>query len=185
MNRLQLHTRPRRPVRLWLVSCLAVIAGLTIAANVYAQDGASLFEARCASCHKSSQELAVMTLVVDGGVLRSSVSGKDIREFLPRHRGHPDADQTLALYDLLFSDLKSCPNVRTQGGGGFEARCAICHGTARELASQKLVREGDIVRGRYSGQELSEFLDTHARICTDDRDYFFRMLSDLAPSIEP
>lgn len=170
--------------KLFYVTGLTMAAGFMMLSNALALDASALFEERCSKCHQSAEKLAEMTLIIDHGVLRSSATGKDMRAYLPHHRGHPNPEETLSLYDLMFSKLISCPNVRTQDGGGFETRCAICHPSALDLAKQKLIRVDGTVRGRYSGRELSEFLDTHARICTDDGDYFIHLLGDLAPSIE-
>lgn len=84
--------------------------------------------------------------------------------------------ETAALYDLLLWQVKA--------GGKFKARCAICHVRARELGRLVLIRDGPVLRGRYSGRDMSTFLLTHGRIQTAEVDFFVQLLTRMAPTIE-
>lgn len=85
--------------------------------------------------------------------------------------------ETAALYDLLLWQV--------QAGGKFKSRCAICHVRARELARLSLLRDGDVLRGRYSGRDMTEFLAGHGRIETAEIDFFIELLMRLAPTAKP
>lgn len=160
-------------------------AGLIVLANVsfafLATEASSFevhefFEAQCGHCHQHAINVAQENLIIEHGTLRGRTSGNDIRTFLPAHFGHPNQEETSALYDLFFRQVKE--------GGVFKDRCTICHGSARELAHGKLIRDGDVVRGRYSGNNLTEFLSNHARIGADEVDFFIQLLARMAPTLD-
>ena len=164
------------------VALVAVVVSMTLSAQAGAVDAEALFEARCSRCHPKVQDLVKAELFIENGALCGRACGHDIRLFLPTHHGHPTPEETEALYDLFFSQLKGDAIDLIRSRGGFKARCAICHTDERALARRYLVREGDVVRSRYTGRELSEFLANHGRISAGELDFFVKLLSPLAPT---
>ncbi len=155
---------------------LVVVASIALVTEAFSFDVHEMFEARCGRCHQHAGDLALKKLVIDNGVLRGRTSGNDIRAFLPNHFGYPNPEETTALYNMFVWQV--------EGGGRFKARCAICHIRARELARLNLVRDGDAVRGRYTGNDLSEFLSGHGRIDANEVDFFVRLLAQMAPTVD-
>ncbi len=155
---------------------LVVLASISLTSEALSFDVHEMFEARCGRCHQHAGDLALDKLAIDNGALRSRTSGNDIRAFLPDHFGHPNPEETAALYDMFFWQVK--------GGGKFKDRCAICHVRARELARLNLVRDGDAVRGRYTGNDISEFLSNHGRIDANEVDFFVQLLARMTPTLD-
>jgi len=151
-----------------------ILACLIPPNEAFSFDVHELFESRCGSCHQHAGNVSRERLVISDGVLRGRVSGRNIRVFLPDHYGYPNPDETAALYDLFFS--------QKQDGGKFKARCAVCHVRARELARLSLIRDGDSLRGRYTGRDITEFLSNHGRIEATEIDIFIEMLMPMAPT---
>jgi hypothetical protein len=163
-------------LKLVRVSGLIVLACLSFATEAIPFDVHTMFESRCGRCHEHAGDLAREKLVIADGRLRGRTSGNDIRNFLPGHYGNPDQMETAALYELLLWQVKA--------GGKFKTRCAICHVRARELGRLKLVLDGPVLRGRYSGRDMSEFLVTHGRIQAAEVDFFLQLLKRMAPTID-
>ena len=173
-------------MRVFALTLLTLSALLTLTREAAATDARALYDERCAECHISSQELVEVTLVIKDGVLKSATSGTDMRKYLTRHRGRLNAEEVAAVYDLLFAQLVSCPSTPELGRGGFQAKCALCHVSAKELVRERLVRDADgTVRGRYTGESLAQFLASHGRTCSDDVNYFVNMLTTMTPQGEP
>jgi hypothetical protein len=158
------------------LSLLTVGSFFTLTPNAYSLDIHKLFETRCGHCHQHSGELALKKLVIENGTLRGRDSGAAIGIFLPKHFGNPNPEETTALYDLFFWQVK--------GGGMFKNRCSICHVRARELARQSLIRDGDAVRGRYTGNDMAEFLLDHGRMSSKEAYFFQQLLFRLVPTLD-
>ena len=156
---------------------LIVLFSLNPAFDAGAFDVHDFFESRCGRCHQHSGDLARKKLVLDGGILRSRETGNDIRLFLPDHHGHPEPVETAALYETFVWQVR--------GGALFKEKCAICHVRASDLAHQYLLKDGDGIRGRYTGVKLGEFLTRHGRIDADKVDFFRQLFRRLSPSQSP
>lgn len=169
-------------LKLASVTLVAAAVVLPLSAAAEGIDGEALFEARCSRCHPKVQDLVNAELFMENGTLCGRACGHDIRLFLPTHRGHPTPEETEALYSLFFQQLKGEDLDAVKSRGGFKSRCAICHTDERELARRYLVRDGDVVRGRYSGRELKPFLTNHGRIDAAELDFFVNLLTPLAPT---
>ena len=158
------------------------MAGVVLACSIFATEASSfdvheLFESRCGGCHEHAGDLARETLVITDGLLRGKTTGRDIRAFLPTHYGNPLPAETAALYDLLSWQVRA--------GGKFKTRCAICHVSARKLVRSRLFRDGNILRGRYSGRDMTKFLPGHGRIEAEEVGFFLQLLERLAPMEDP
>ena len=120
------------------------------------------------ACHGHAGAFARETLTLVDGVLRGAQSGRDISAFLPTHRGRPTPDETALLVDLF----------RRQVGwaGLFQARCRVCHDSARALARQRLIVRDGALRGRYSGRDIARFLARHGRTTAAERQILHEVL---------
>ncbi len=156
-----------------LASAAVVLACFTFAAEAFSFDVHELFENRCGGCHEHASDLTQEELVIIDGILRSQKSNRDIRTFLPTHYGNLQPSETLALYDLL--------SWQVQAGGKFKTRCAICHVKARTLAQMNLIRGDNVLRGRYSDRDMTEFLAYHGRIEEADISFFIQLFMRLSP----
>lgn len=152
-----------------------VLPCFILSTEAFSFDVHELFEGRCGGCHQHAGDLARESLVIADGILRGQTSRREIRALLPAHYGNLNPMEAEALYDLLL--------WQNGAGGEFKARCAICHIRARELAQTNLVRDGDVLRGRYSDRDMTEFLTNHGRIEAMEVDFFIQLLMRLAPTI--
>lgn len=165
----------------FLILIGALLISMTLTTEAYSVDPHGYFENRCSHCHSNIEDFAKADLYIKDGKLCGRGCGHDIRQFLPQHYGHPNSEQALALYDLLFAQLQGSATDLTSSRGGFKTRCAICHINERELAQHHLVRKDGVVYGRYTGRELAAFLANHGRIRADELDFFVQLLMPLAP----
>jgi len=132
-----------------------------------------LYRERCARCHGEAGTFAKERLGMVDGVLRSRRSGRAVRVLLRGHPGAPDLEEISALVTAL-GDI-------VQGGGQFERRCAICHGSARSFASRQLLVSDGRVQGRWSGRDVERYLGDHARLDATGAAFFTVLLRRLAP----
>lgn len=132
------------------------------------------FREYCARCHQDARSLAQERLDIVDDAVRGRKSGRDIRTFLDGHHPPPRPGQIEAMFRLL--------RRHAEAGGRFQRQCAICHGHARELARLELTIADGRLRGLYSGRDIREFLDGHARLDADGAAFFadllFRMKQD-------
>jgi hypothetical protein len=137
-----------------------------------------LFEARCGGCHDHAGPLARETLTMVNDEVHSRKTGMDIRPFLRRHYGRLNPAEVALVYDAFRAQVAA--------GGRFQERCRICHGRARELAKDRLIIIGGRLMGRYSGNDIQEFLAHHGRPRPGEAALFHEVLMGLtgaAPAI--
>ena len=127
----------------------------------------AVFEERCGRCHERSGALARERLVIKDGRLLSRENGGHVLEFLLGHYGRLSRAQAQAFYENFLRQVR--------GAGRFKRQCAICHVRASELARDLVIEDGRLF-GRYSGQKIGEFLLGHARLETEEADFFYRTL---------
>lgn len=156
-----------------VASAVVVLACFTFAVEASSSDVHELFENRCGRCHEHAGDLAQEDLVIVDGVLRGRTSNSDISAFLPTHYGKLQPFESFALYDLLAWQV--------QAGAAFKTRCAICHVKARTLARTNLVRDDNVLRGRYSGRDITAFFARHGRIEESEINFFIRLFMRLSP----
>ena len=154
----------------WLTCVwMSFAAGSVVSAATL--DVHELFEARCGSCHAHAGPFARDRFVVVDGILRSRASEKEIRLFLPRHFGRLDPLEAEALHDMFLEQVRS--------GGLFEQKCRICHVRARDLARDRLVVSNGILTGRYTGNNVYEYLRRHGRLTTEEAMFLTDALAEI------
>lgn len=132
-----------------------------------------LYRERCARCHGDAGTFAPARLEIVDGVVRSRSSGRALAQVLRDHPGRPDVETVAALAVVLAEIV--------EGGGQFERRCAICHGSARSLAQRQLVLDDAGLHGRWSGRDIERYLADHARLDAAGAAFFTEVLGRFAP----
>ncbi|MCP5372755.1 MAG: hypothetical protein H6907_13585 [Hyphomicrobiales bacterium] len=156
-----------------LLAVLAVLAPAPGPVSA-AGDPHRLFEARCGRCHAHAGGLARERLGVAAGThLVGRQSGEDIAVFLAGHYGRLTDAEIALLVDLF--------RFQVLAEGKFRAKCAICHGRARDLARAFLaLRDGRLV-GRYTGRDVAGFLAGHGRVEPAELPVFLEALTRAVP----
>lgn len=142
-----------------LTRSVVILAGvflltLTIS-DARATDFHEVFEDRCTSCHGHAGTFAREKLAIVDGILVSS-RGKPLTSFLKRHAGRLTLDEIALFEDVFKKQITS--------DGLYEKRCTICHDSARTLARLELAVRDGVLIGRYTGQDIGEFLQQHGRL---------------------
>jgi hypothetical protein len=153
------------------IFALAVFAGALMGAAEAAEplDPHALFEQRCGRCHGHAGELARDKLAIVGDTLRGRSSGQELVPFLRRHGGGVNTAEAAALLDMFTRQVEA--------GGLFQERCRICHDPASGFARRTLIIDDDgRLRGRYTGNDIAEFLARHGRLRPEAIDPVVRML---------
>jgi len=127
-----------------------------------------LFEQRCGGCHGHAGDLSRERLSVTGGVLLGRDSGREIRTYLSDHYGSLGAGDIASLIEAFTLQIRM--------NGLFRDRCLICHGRAAEMARLRLIMSGGRVVGRYTGNDIEDFLLGHGRLNADEADLIVEML---------
>jgi hypothetical protein len=140
------------------IASAACIVGFAAAAGAQAIDPHRLYEQRCASCHAPhASELARDMLELRDGKLVARKSGKDLPSVLTRHRG---TQQTQAELEALIDAFRR--NI--SGGSLYQRKCIDCHDRARDFARNRLIVDQSVLKGRYTGRLIEEFLAGHGRL---------------------
>ena len=147
---------------------LLLAALLAVSPTALAADPHVLFETRCGACHEHAGPFARETLTLDGEVVRGAQTGRDMADFLPRHRGALTPEETALLLDMFRRQIA--------WGGLFQARCRACHQSARGLARHHLIVRDGVLRGRYSGRDIAAFLAHHGRTDGAEREVLVELL---------
>ena len=160
-----------------LLACLAGSAQATDwgAWRAYPDDP-GLYQEKCARCHEGAGHFAPQRLALVEGALVSKRSGRSLHDLLP---GHPTR-LTQAELDSLVATLTTI----VVAGGQFQQRCAICHDSAEALARSRLVRRDGRLFGRYSGRDISDFLNGHGRLDGAGAAFFEDVLRRYVPTAE-
>ena len=103
-------------------------------------------------------------LEVRDGKLLAKKSGKDLPSILTRHRS---PQQNRAEIEAFRRNISS--------GSLYQRKCIDCHDRARDFARNRLTIDQSILKGRYSGRVIEDFLKGHGRLTrgggrTDDVD---------------
>jgi len=107
-------------------------------------------------------------LEVRDGKLLAKKSGKDLPSILTRHRS---TQQNRAEIEALIEAFRR--NISS--GSLYQRKCIDCHDRARDFARNRLTIDQSILKGRYSGRVIEDFLKGHGRLTrgggrTDDVD---------------
>ncbi len=151
------------------LASLVMAGSMPLAAQTLERPG--LFRERCGNCHEGAGKLVKETLVVVEGVLRSRGSGSDVRGFLKHHLGGLSPQEAAIIYQVLLRIAER--------GGRFQQRCAICHVSAEELTRDKLIITDGVLRGRYTGRDIGEFLLSHGTSSPEEAAFFEGVLKRL------
>ncbi|KAB2912915.1 MAG: hypothetical protein F9K29_17560 [Hyphomicrobiaceae bacterium] len=144
----------RRAMR-GIVAASCCAASVAVAETV---DPHRLYEQRCASCHAPhASDLAREMLELKDGKLIAKKSGKDLPSVLGSHRGTRQSQPEIeALIEAFRRNISS--------GSLYQRKCIDCHDRARDFARTRLVIDQSVLRGRYSGRVVEDFLRGHGRL---------------------
>ena len=152
---------------------LALIAAFTLAGTAQSDetDYHSRFHALCGRCHEHSGPFARDRLAVVDGELVGRATGRPIESFLRRHPGGLTAAD-IALFGSVMQR-------QVEAGSLFQDKCAICHGRAVELAAAHLGISNGVLRIRYSGDAVRDFLAVHGRLNDREVEIVHRALYEI------
>lgn len=106
---------------------------------------------RCLPCHAEAGALARSTLAVVDGKLVGRHHRDQLDGFL---RPHYLTDELVApVMAMLAAQAATAPR--------FKEQCGNCHGTAADFSRKSLVVEQGVLKGRKSGQPVSDYLARH------------------------
>ena len=98
--------------------------------------------------------------------------------FLPRHFAKLTPEETEILLRAFSLQIDSA--------GIHEEKCLICHERAQEVARLRLILDGDTLKGRYSGNDIAQFLSFHGRLSEEEAGTVTSMLRwQLEPETMP
>lgn len=146
-----------------LLAALALLAPLPAAAQSEAWQG--LFARQCGGCHGTARDLLRDRADLVEGVLVGRESGQTLRIYLRRHFRERSREEIAVVHAELLRVA--------QGGGRFSRRCAVCHESAEALARDRLILRDGRLHGRYSGRDIANHLQSHARIAGAEEATFF------------
>lgn len=143
------------------VCLLTGILGAAASDNLPYSDPHALYETKCSPCHEMhAGDFVHDNLDLKGGAAVYRSSGIAIETFLGSGHGKLGALEAKTLVNHLTAILRS--------GQIYREKCLICHDTAVNLARSKLtLKDGDLY-GRYSAENISEFLKHHGRLEADE-----------------
>ena len=152
---------------------LALIAAWTLAGTAQSEesDYHSRFHALCGRCHEHSGPFARDRLAIVDGVLVGRATNRPVERFLRRHPGGLSAADITLFRDVMQRQVEA--------GSLFQDKCAICHGRAVELAAANLAVADGVLRIRYSGDAVRDYLTGHGRLNNREIDIVHRALREI------
>lgn len=152
---------PKRIYRLRAVSAaLVAFSAICAPAPVAAQtaDPHALYETRCAGCHvPHARDLAQDSLELKDGNVVLKKSATPLADFLTHHPRKPLTGEEA---DVLVKNLAAM----LQTGFLFQEKCIVCHERASVMARLRLIEKDGVLKGRYTGQDIAQFLNSHGRL---------------------
>lgn len=169
MNAIGWRYRLRSRYGRWIYPIVRLLAALALLApfpaTAQSDERPGLFARQCGGCHDTVRDLLRDHADLVEGVLVGRESGQKLWIYLRRHfRERSREDIAIVHAELLRV---------AQGGGRFRTRCAICHESAGALARDSLILRDGQLRGRYSGRNIADYLQSHARIADAEEAAFF------------
>lgn len=141
---------------LLILALVAVsLASPSLAQSEQDMDFHAIFEDRCMSCHGHAGAFVSDTLKVKDGIVVDR-GGRPVEGFLRTHKGGLDPKTMKLFLDTFRTQIET--------GGLFREDCVFCHDRAYEFARLNLILDDDVLVGRYSGHDVAEFLQGHARL---------------------
>lgn len=136
-----------------VIGSVLLLPGATVRAET--TDYHALFEERCTACHGHAGDFSRDRLQVQNGEVTSR-TGRDLEDFLTRHKGGLPADEIRGLLGMFLSQVGA--------GTFFKDTCMTCHDRAYDFARLFLIERDGVLWGRYSARPVAEFLPGHARM---------------------
>lgn len=163
--------------RMRLVCLLVLLTLPPVSGQAQGLEQTGLYWEHCGGCHDGAGALARKSLDLVDGVLRGRRGGTPLRDFLPGHVRKLSLEEVRVIESALLRVA--------QGKGRFQERCGICHRSAEDLARHHLILADGVLRGRYSGRDIGEFLASHGTRSGEEADFFHKVLRRWAPPGRP
>lgn len=139
---------------------------LLTARDASATDLHALWHERCQACHGHSAAFARE---------RPEIDEQRLGVLLRHHRGGLPEDLAAGIAAMLAATAATPDR--------FMHECRICHGRAADFAREHLaVRDGTLI-GRYSGRDVTSFLNGHARLDSEGAAFFTRHLHRIVGEV--
>jgi hypothetical protein len=116
------------------------------------------WDSRCHDCHGHAGAFARAHLKADNGVLTGRHQRRDLKRFLGQHEMGPA--HVDGIYAMLLAQAVTPPL--------FQRKCSCCHKPAAEFARRSVVQKDDTLLGRSNQIPLSDFLQRHGGLRTDE-----------------
>jgi hypothetical protein len=144
---------------------------LLLATSVHGNDLHALWDDRCIDCHGHAGDFARdFFSVLDGDLIGPHRQGKELRTFLHHHYA-PEA-MVEPLYAMLLAQARRPPLYRIN--------CAGCHGTAATFVRKNLELRDGVLYGRAVKRPMTEFLEHHGGLGSEERRIVVDSLTRLA-----
>ena len=136
-----------------------------------ATDPHALYEKRCSRCHMAHGGSFVRhNLTRENGNIIGIETRTEIGALLTDGHGHLKTADDI---QIMISHLTAIFN----GGAIFQTKCLLCHERAVILARNRLINTQGGLKGRYTGRDMSTFLQTHGRLNGDEVKTVLEMLA--------
>jgi hypothetical protein len=138
-----------------------------------ARDAYASWDNRCEECHGDADEFARKYLWVVGDQLQGRHHVDDLRLFMRNHYipAH-EIDKMHAMLRKQANDL-----------GRFAVECGGCHNGAEDFVRASISSWGGELTGVESGAPVTEFLQSHQGLASDDAEFFTRLLARVQSQI--
>lgn len=138
--------------------------------EVHARSGEAIWDSRCEECHGDPEPFARKYLWNIQGQLQGQHHIDDMDLFMQNHYIPDHEIQTI--HDMLLSQANSPQRYLTE--------CGECHGDVRTFVKDTFwVGEGGITI-IASGKGVSEFLQDHEDLATENLDYYEKYFTRIA-----
>lgn len=125
-------------------------------------DPHQVYEQKCTRCHEGhARTFADTHLLLRDDRVIGLKRGRDLESFLDK--GHGNLNQAEVI--PLVAHLKSV----TGAAGLYQTKCRMCHEPAVDFARLNLIMDGGNLLGRYSKEDIAEFMINHGRIDETER----------------
>ncbi len=131
------------------------------------------WDKNCSECHGHSADFSRKFLEIVDGKLQGPMHKDSFKTFLNNH--YIRRNQQQAIYDMLLAENLIEPRYKNE--------CSSCHKRAAEFVRESLVlREGELYSKKLDSP-VSEFLQSHRDLKTEDIEFYMTLLTRVAHEV--
>lgn len=131
------------------------------------------WDKNCSECHGHSADFARKFLKVVDGKLQGPLHKESFQLFLHNH--YLVKNQESAVYEMLLVETETPPR--------FKNECSSCHKKAAEFIRESLVLRDGKIYSKKLDSPVSEFLESHRGLKTDDVEFFMTLFTRVAHEV--